>query len=84
MDIMEFLAHHTNIARHNLFRRNELPAGTPQPLGYGLKFCVKPASINDIISHTFNLLEKYIRKLWAQKALYKDENYNPSTCLKSN
>ena len=60
MDVMEFLTRPANMACHNLLRHNEMPAGTPQLLGHGLNFYVKPASTNDMILHTFNCLKKKI------------------------
>jgi hypothetical protein len=83
MDVMEFLARPTNMACHNLLRRNNMPAGTPQLLGHGLNFCVKPASTNEMISNTFNRLEKDIRRMWALRGLEDDGDYNPSIYLKS-
>ena len=55
---MEFLARPANMACHNLLRHNQMPPGTLQLLGHGLNSCVKPASTNDMIRHTFNRLEK--------------------------
>jgi hypothetical protein len=34
-----------------------MPPRTPQLIGHGLKFCVKPAYTNDMICHTFDCLE---------------------------
>ena len=83
MDVMKLLARPTNMACHNLLRHNEMPAGTPQLLGHGLNFCVKPASTNDMILHTFNRLEKDISWIWALRGSDDDGDYNPSIYLKS-
>ena len=83
MDVMEFLARPTKMACHNLLRHNEMPPGTSQLLGHGLNCCVKPASANDMIRHTFNCLEKYIRRIWALRGMDDDGDCNPSIYFKS-
>ena len=60
-----------------------MPAGTPQLLGHGLTFCVKPASTNDMIRHAFSRLEKDMRQIWALRGSDDDDDYNPSIHLKS-
>ena len=83
MDVMEFLVRPTIMACNSLLRHNDMPPGTPQLLGNGLNFCVKQESTNDMIHHTFNCLEKYIRRFWALRGSGDDGDFNPSIYLKS-
>ena len=69
------------MAYHNLLRHNEMSPG--KLLGHGLNFCFKPASTNNMIHHTFNHLEKYIRRFWALRGSDDNDDYNPAIYLKS-
>ena len=83
MDVTEFEARPTNMACHNLLRRNKLPPGTTQLLGHGLIFCVKPASTNDMITNTFRRLSKDVRRMYALREEKEGGDYIPAIYIKS-
>ena len=83
MDVIDFFTRPTNMVCHNLLRHNEIHPKTPQLLGHDLNFCVKPSSTNNMTCHTFNRLEKDIRRFWALRGSDDDGDYNPSIYLKS-
>ena len=58
VDVTELLARPQNTACHNLLQSRPLPDGTPQLLGLGLNYCVKPSSTNKMTKDTFSRLEK--------------------------
>ena len=85
MDLTEFNSRPRNAACHNLLRANAMPLGTPQLLGLGLNYCVKPTTTNKMTDGTFTRLTRDIRRMYALRGLADngDGDYIPSLYLKS-
>lgn len=83
MDVMQMQSRPRNVACHNLLRNNEIPTGTPQLLGLGLNYCVKPTSTREMTTHTFSRLAKDLRRMYALRNADEEGNYIPELYLKS-
>ena len=86
MDLREFNSRPRNTACHNLLKANDIPLGTPQLLGLGLNYCVKPTTTNEMTDTTFTCLTRDIRRMYALRGMTDNDNgdYIPSLYLKSN
>ena len=61
-----------------------MPPGTPQLLGLGLNYCIKPTTTEEMTDAIFTRLTKDIRQMYALKGVEDndDGNYIPSLYLK--
>ena len=79
----ELLARPQNTACHNLLQSRPLPYGTPQLLGLGLNYCVKPSSTKEMTKDTFSCLEKDIRRIYHLRGAEESGDYEPKLYIKS-
>ena len=82
-DINELRARPQNSACHNLLKKSPLSSGTPQLLGLGLNFCVKPGLTKEMTKGTFSRLENDIRRIHHLRDAEESGDYNPKLYLKS-
>ena len=73
-DVREWSARPRNMACHNLVRNNKMPAGTTQPLGLKLSFCIKSASTSKPTEKTFERLTEDVWRLYTLWDAEKDDN----------
>ena len=83
VDVTELLARPQNTACHNLLQSRPLPDGTPQLLGLGLNYCVKPSSTKEMTKDTFSRLEKDIRRIYHLRGAEESGDYEPKLYIKS-
>ena len=79
----KLLARPQNKACHNLLQSRPLPDGTPQLLGLGLNYCVKPSSTKEMTKGTFSRLEKDIRRIYHLRGAEESGDYEPKLYIKS-
>ena len=81
--VTKLLARPKDAACHNLLQSRSPPDGTPQLLGLGLNYCVKPSSTKEMTKDTFSHLEKDIRRIYHLRGAEESGDYEPKLYIKS-
>ena len=79
----KLLARPKNNACHNLLQSRPLPDGTPQLLGLGLNYCVKPSLTKEMTKGAFSQLKKHVRQIYHLRDAEESGYYKPKLYLKS-